>query len=217
MSLGSITIRTVRTYGTYKLNIQNTPISLQKVNKKVSVQMVTVKVTTVMDLEIKLAFDLTASEHHKGVKDALEFGALDIIAEVDPIKATELRIQIMEQKLAEERQALANYNLIKETKKVIPVQDHAYQENNDEELQIKYTKYRDSLAIQVNNKSIDWKVIKGIFEMKLESQVEKYVVQKLMDDGLTGCENCRKWKEGRCNVSKRMSDAEFTCHNFSKR
>ncbi|AKB37380.1 hypothetical protein MSSAC_2790 [Methanosarcina siciliae C2J] len=178
--------------------------------------MVTVKVTSVIDLEIKLAFDLTSEQHHKGIKDALELGALSIISDVDPIKATELRIQMMEQKLAEERQTLSNYKLMKEMEKT-QAQKPAEQEPDDENLQGKYDKHRDSIALQINRKTIDWKTIKGLFEVKSETEVKNYVTQKLREDGLIGCANCRKWDDGKCKLSKQPSDSEFTCRNFSKR
>ncbi|MEN6290683.1 MAG: hypothetical protein ABFD07_01530 [Methanobacterium sp.] len=144
--------------------------------------MVTDKVTTVIDLEIKLAFELTKSEHHKGYKEALEMGALAIIAEVDPVKASQLRIQKMEQMLAEERQALANYELIKQVKK-----PEVKKEDDNELDKIRDVKYQENLRMlkfQAKKPHLfDWSTLQGVFRFKTKAETEDYVKGRLKADG----------------------------------
>ena len=79
-----------------------------------------------------------------------------------------------------------------------------------------YKQHKEGLAYQVNNGTIDWKIIKGVFDMRSEQAAKKYVVFALKTDGLICCMNCVKWKDGICKESKQKTDGSFTCKNFSK-
>ncbi len=145
--------------------------------------LVTAKVTTNMDLETKLAFELTMDLHHKSYKDALELGALSIISDVDPEKASELRIQKMEQMLAEERQALANYKLIKKVKKPeIKKQDEEINkiEQYREE---KYQSNVEALKRQAKNNRFQWDTLQTLFRFKNRFETEDYITGRLKTDG----------------------------------
>ncbi|AKB35599.1 hypothetical protein MSSAC_1009 [Methanosarcina siciliae C2J] len=81
-----------------------------------------------------------------------------------------------------------------------------------------YNKHKGTLAYQVNNGSIVWKQIKGVFDMKSERIAKNYVTSHLKSEGLICCVNCAKWtREEICKESKQSTDASFTCRNFSKR
>lgn len=142
------------------------------------------KVTTAIDLEYKLAFELTKDQHNKGYKEALEIGVLSIIAEVDPVKAAQLRIQKYEQLLAEERQLLANYELIKQVRKP-EVKKH--DEELDKITQLRNEKYAahfDSLKRQALKKSLQWDTLQSLFRFKNKFETEDYILGRLREDGV---------------------------------
>ena len=184
--------------------------------------MVDIKITTTMELELKTAFDLVYSSTSKKMyKEALEIGALDMLAEVDPIKASELKIGRYAKLIEEEQNKQANYKLIQQlTKKEVKkeVEEDLDVENNRLE---KYEERKISLATQINNNSIDWKLISSpsIFNFKTPSEVELWTREHLLKDGLIGCENCRKWKpaEQYCPDKKTLTKSNTTCRNFKKR
>jgi hypothetical protein len=77
--------------------------------------------------------------------------------------------------------------------------------------------HKESLAYQVNNGTIDWKIIKGVFDMRSERIAKNYVTSSLKTEGLICCMNCAKWtKDEICKESKQKTDATFTCKNFAK-
>jgi len=136
-----------------------------------------------MDLETKLAFELTMDLHNKSYKDALELGALSIISDVDPEKASELRIRKMEQMLAEERQALANYKLIKKvTKPEVKKQDEEINklEQYREE---KYQSNVEALKRQAKNNRFQWDTLQTLFRFKNRFETEDYIKGRLKADG----------------------------------
>lgn len=88
----------------------------------------------------------------------------------------------------------------------------------EEELSGLYKQHKESLAYQVNNGTIDWKVIKGVFDMRSEHAAKKYVLFALKSNGLICCMNCAKWsKDEICKESKQKTDGSLTCNNFTKR
>jgi hypothetical protein len=91
-------------------------------------------------------------------------------------------------------------------------------EANAEEWSELYKQHRESLAYQVNNGTIDWKIIKGVFDMRSEQAARKYVMFALKSNGLVCCMNCAKWtRDEICKDSKQKTDAPSTCRNFAKR
>jgi hypothetical protein len=144
------------------------------------------KATIAIDMELKLAFLLTKDHHHKEFKDALELGVLTIIDEVDPEKASELRIRILEQKLEEERQNLANYKLAKQMRKP----ESKKQKNVDlglEKVRLeKFEPRKDTLAYQVKNGKIDWKTISDLFMFNSTNEAREWTLNKLQEAELLG-------------------------------
>lgn len=146
--------------------------------------LVAIKLTTNIDLDIQTAFKLTETIHGKTFRDAIELGALTIISEVDPEKACELKILKMEQMLAEERQALANYQLIKQIKKP----EVKKQEDEAEKLE-KYReeKYQENLQMfkfQAKKPHLfDWGKLQDVFRFKNRVDTEDYIKGRLKADG----------------------------------
>lgn len=183
--------------------------------------MVDIKVTTVIELELKTAFELALSSNPKKYKDALERGALDMLAEIDPLKASELRVSRYMQLIKEEEAKQANFKLIQQLSK----KEAKKEVDEDQRTEItrleKYEETKVSIANQVNNNSIDWKVISApnLLNFKTPYECETWTKDKLCKDKLIGCENCRKWKpaEQYCPNKKSITKANQTCRNFVKR
>lgn len=170
--------------------------------------------TTAIDLEIKLAFELTKPEHNKGYREALELGALAIIAEIDPIKASQLRIQKMERLLAEERQTLANYELIKQVKKPEKKQEEV---QNTKWLE-KYELNKVTMATQVNRKFVEWRKVAENWGIDNAKEAEEKVIEQLKKDGLFGCIVCQKCntKSQYCSTYRKVVDSYNSCQNWVK-
>lgn len=181
--------------------------------------MVTIKITTLIDLDVKTTFDLLSSIHKKNYRDAIESGALSIISEADPEKALEMRLAKQEQEISETRQALAQIRIDKEIKK--QTAENESKEVSDTEI-IRLEKYengKQALANQVNRHTIDWKVIQKLYGFKSIIEAESYITGKLMDDKLIGCEHCKKWRpnDQYCTVSKRITSATHSCRNLARK
>jgi hypothetical protein len=179
--------------------------------------MVTIKITTLIDLDVKTTFDLLSSIHKKNYRDAIESGALSIISEADPEKALEMRLAKQEQEISETRQALAQVRLNKELKKQT-VEIELKEVSDTEKIRLeKYENDKQALANQVNRHTIDWKVIQNLYVFKSILEAENYITGKLMDDKLIGCEHCKKWRpnETYCTLSKKVISATQTCRNWT--
>lgn len=140
-----------------------------------------IKITTMIDFAIKKEYDLVSKANHKNYRDAIETGALEIISQYDPEKAAELRIKKLEQQLAEERQALANYQLIKQLK--------SNEKSKEPEQDIELEKMRndlfreksESLAIQVKNGCVNWKLISELFLFDTPKEARIWILRKLQE------------------------------------
>lgn len=181
--------------------------------------MVSIKITTTIDLDVKTTFDLLGSVHKKTYRDAIEAGAISIISEVDPEKALEMRLSRQEQEIAETRQALAQVRLSKQIEKESAKKESEETSAIDQLREEKYQEYRISLANQVNRKTIDWKRIQGIFDFKTGLETEEYILERLRNDQLINCEHCRRWKadDQYCIYSKQIKAATSTCKNWKQR
>lgn len=183
--------------------------------------MVDIKVTTVMELELKAAFELALSSNPKKYKEALEKGALDMLSEIDPIKASELRIARYMELIKEEQEKQADFRHIQQlSKKEVKteVSEDTKIENNRLD---KYSESKSSISTQVNNGFIDWKVIASptVFNFKTPYEAETWTKEMLLKDQLIGCENCRRWKpvEQYCPDKKNITKPTQTCRNFKKK
>ena len=149
-----------------------------------------------MELELKTAFELALSTNTKRYKEALEKGALDMLAEIDPLKASELRISRYMKLIEEEQEKQANFKLIQQlTKK--EVKKEAEEDNSIEIIRLqKFNDGKQSMANQLNNNSIDWKVIAApnILNFKTPYEAETWTREQLFKHKLIGCANCRRWK-----------------------
>lgn len=143
--------------------------------------MTLIKVTTLIDLAIKTEYDLIGRDHHKNYRDAIELGALNIISQYDPEKASELRIQMLEQELAEERQALANYKLIKQLQPAEPKSKKQTDPDIEQKRIDKFKLKKDVLLTQYNNGSLDWNKNAGVFWFKSANEVRNWMVPLLLE------------------------------------
>jgi len=143
--------------------------------------MTLVKITTLIDLTIKTEYDLLNKTHNKNYRDAIELGALAIISQYDPEKASELRIQKLEQELAEERQALANYKLIKQ---LPPSPSKSSKPDPDiEQKRIdKFNTKKEVLFKQYTTGSLDWTKNASVFWFKTANEVRDWMLPLLQED-----------------------------------
>jgi hypothetical protein len=137
-----------------------------------------------MNMGIKLAFELTRDKHHKDFRQALEAGALAIIADVDPVRAAELRIEMLEQELNDEKQKLANYQLAKQLQKT-DTKKQSKTDNGLEKIRLeKFEKWKESLAMQVENGRIDWKQNMNTFLFNSPTEASDWILAKLKEADL---------------------------------
>jgi hypothetical protein len=183
--------------------------------------LVDIKVTTVMDLELKTAFELAFSANKSRYKEALDRGALAMLEEQDPLKASELRVSRYLQLIAEEERKQEELKYIqkvtkKEAKK--EVQELSLIETNRRTY---YEGARDSLVFQIHNNSIDWKHLSAPSRLNFKNaaETEAWTREQLFQDQLIGCENCRKWKsaEQYCSLRKQITSPARTCRDFKKK
>jgi hypothetical protein len=139
------------------------------------------KVTTNMDLELKAAFQSLQFLHKKDFRAAVERGALEFIAEVDPEKALELEISLLEKQVMEKREALAQYRVIKNSN----AQLKQVKKNEDPSLERmrleKFEKWKESLVIQVSNGKIDWKTNMTLFMFDSIPETRDWILTKLQE------------------------------------
>jgi len=141
--------------------------------------MTLIKITTLIDLAIKTEYDLVSHDHHKNYRDAIELGALNIISQYNPEKASELRIQMLEQELDEERKALANYRLIKQLQPTEPKYKKQTDPNIEQKRIDKFQLKKDVLLTQYNNGSLDWNKNAGVFWFKSANEVRNWMIPLL--------------------------------------
>lgn len=180
--------------------------------------MVDIKVTTVIDLELKTAFELAFSSNPKKYKEALDRGALDMLAETDPLKASELRVTRYMQLIKEEQEKQSQFKLIQQLSKKEVKKEAEEDKSIEKNRLLKYNDSKQSMANQVNNNSIDWKVIAApnILNFKTPYETEIWTREQLFKDKLIGCANCRRWKEAEqyCPEKKGLTNANQTCRNW---
>lgn len=183
--------------------------------------LVAIKITTVMDLDIKSKFDMAIATHHKSYKDALELGALKILEEIDPETAAELRIQKYSKILNEEEEKLKNYRLLKQMNKQEVKQQNIANSRIDRTRLEKYEENQKNLAVQVNKGTIDWKIIASpnILNFKTPYEAEIWTRDQLFKDGIIGCGNCKKWDSENqyCPIKKALTKSTITCINFKQK
>lgn len=143
--------------------------------------MTLIKITTLIDLAIKTEYDLISREHHKNYRDAIELGALNIISQYDPEKASELRIQMLEQELDEERKALANYRLIKQLQPATPKSSKQKDPEIEQKRLDKFKLKKEVLLTQYSNGSLDWTKNAGVFWFKTANEVRDWMIPLLME------------------------------------
>jgi hypothetical protein len=182
---------------------------------------VDIKVTTVMDLELKTAFELAFASNNKRYKEALDRGALSMLEEQDPLKASELRVARYLQLIKEEQEKQENFKLLQKiTKKEAKKQTEEFS-NIEKNRFNKYEDGKPSFAYQVNNNTVDWKHLSSpsILNFKTPYETEIWTKEQLLNDKLIGCQNCRKWKseEQYCSYKKSITKPEKTCKDFKRK
>lgn len=140
------------------------------------------KVTTNMDLELKAAFMASQSLHKKDFRAAVERGALAIIADIDPEKALELEISILQKQLLEKEQALADYRITKNAMKQLKNINTKAVDPGIEKIRLeKFETRKSNLAFQVNKGNIDWKPVMNIFMFDTQAEAREWIISKLQE------------------------------------
>jgi len=76
-----------------------------------------VKVTTEIDINLKLMFEATKGQHGKTYKEVLEAGISALLTQYDPVSELQARIELKENELAEARQELARMRILQPQQK----------------------------------------------------------------------------------------------------
>jgi hypothetical protein len=131
---------------------------------------------------------LLSETHKKNYRDAIELGALTIISEFDPEKASELRIQKYQMLLEEEQQKLANYRLIKQLKKPEPKkQNKTTSDSTIEKMRLdKFSANKLTIAKQVQKGNADWKKFAEVYFFDSPNEARKWTMAQLQEAELLG-------------------------------
>lgn len=143
--------------------------------------MIQARVNTTMSYELKTAFMSLQSKHGKDMKDAIERGALEIIADVDPEKALELEIVFHEEQALLKKQQLAEYRASKQLNNVTS-QDDCLENIRLEKFESRKT----ALATQVKGGKADWKTIAEVFMFDSPAKAREWTLRNLKEECLLG-------------------------------
>ena len=76
-----------------------------------------VKVTTEIDINLKMMFEATKEQHGRTYKDILEAGITEVLKQYDPVGALQARIEQRQHELQEDREQLARMRLLEPQQK----------------------------------------------------------------------------------------------------
>lgn len=139
-----------------------------------------VKVTTEIDINIKMLFEAFKKEHGKTYKTLLEDAILDLMKDYDPIAVLEERIKIREQEIREYRDLRAQMQVLQPAQKRIK----EYEDRIGELERLReemFLEQKDAIIRlwNQNPKNINWPVMVDKGEFKNQAEARAWVRQRV--------------------------------------
>ncbi|MFZ2499568.1 hypothetical protein [Methanosarcina sp.] len=184
-------------------------MKLQRVNKTITVD--PIKITLFEDIK---------NIHNTNISDFIDKALEEFLSKFAPDEMQRQKIRDLEQELAEAQQTLPEIDFMMKQRKAQQASKQKEEPDNKNNKQIleKYELNKNSLAAQVNKKLIDWKTISDVYGFKNPQEAEDIIRDKLKEDGLLGCEACKKWnsKSQYCKTYNKTMNPNNSCRNWER-